>query len=129
MLFRINTSSGVPIWRQIVDQVKVAVATGAIEKGEQLPSVRQLSEELTINPTTVQRALVDLEAEGVVECRRGQGTFVRGDGQRLKADERRRRAIEHLRNAIAEAHRLQFDERELRELFDRELKRAFGEED
>ncbi len=129
VLFRINTSSGVPIWRQLVDQVKVGVATGAIARGERLPSVRQLSEELVINPTTVQRAFVDLEAEGVIECRRGHGTFVLGDGQKLKADERRRRAIEHLRNAVAEAHRLQFDERELKELFERELKRVFDHEE
>ncbi len=57
MLLRINTSSGVPIYRQIVDQVKVAVSRGTLARGAKLPSVRQLSEDLVVNPTTVQRAV------------------------------------------------------------------------
>ncbi len=116
-----------PIYRQIADQVKVGVATGALANGEKLPSVRALSEALVINPTTVQRAFLDLEKDGVVESRRGQGTFVLSGGVALPADERRRRAAESLQNALAEAHRLQIDESELRGLFETELGRVFGE--
>jgi GntR family transcriptional regulator len=126
LFIKINTSSGVPIYRQISDQVKVAVATGTLSRGEQLPSVRGLSEALVINPTTVQRAYMDLERDGVIETRRGQGTFVTGDGAVLPAGERRRRAQEHLRNALAEARRLRVDRAELTRIFTAELSRIFG---
>lgn len=128
MFLQINTSSGVPIYRQICDQVKVAVATGTLADGDRLPSVRALSESLVINPTTVQRAYLDLEAEGLIETRRGQGTFVRAAGVALPVAERRRRATEHLRNAVAEAHRLQVGLDQLRQLFEAELARAYGRE-
>lgn len=126
MLFQINTSSGVPIYRQICDQVKVAVATGALGLGDRLPSVRALSEQLVINPTTVQRAYLDLEAAGIIETRRGQGTFVRAEGALLPVGERRRRAREHLKNAIAEARRLQLDAAAIRALVETELRAVFG---
>lgn len=115
-----------PIYRQITDQVKVAVATGQISRGEKLPSVRAMSEALVINPTTVQRAFLDLERDGVVETRRGQGTFVLADGVALPDDERRRRASEHLGNAVAEGHRLQLKEQELNQLFEEEVRRVYG---
>ena len=126
MFIKINTSSGVPIYRQICDQVKVAVATGDLSRGEKLPSVRALSEALVINPTTVQRAYLDLENEGVIETRRGQGTFVLGDGVALQEEERRRQAAEHIRNALAEAHRLRVAPDELEAIFFAELERLQG---
>lgn len=123
MLLRINTSSGVPIYRQIVDQVKVAVSLGTLARGAKLPSVRQLSEDLVVNPTTVQRAYLDLENDGVIETRRGQGTFVKADGDALPRRERLGRFREHLRNTLAEGHRLQLSEDDLRAAFEQELKR------
>lgn len=128
MFLRINSSSGVPIYRQIVDQVKVLVATAALKKGDRMPSVRQLSEDLVINPTTVQRAYLDLEKEGVIETRRGQGTFVLGEGVALARGEGGRQVAEHLRNALAEAKRLQLSKAEVAKLFARELRGLYGKD-
>ena len=126
LFININTSSGVPIYRQIADQIKIAVAMGELASGEKLPSVRGLSEALVINPTTVQRAFLDLERDAVIETRRGQGTFVRGDAVALPTDERRCRAAESLKTALAEARRLKLGGAELRALFETEFKKVFG---
>ncbi len=126
MFIRINTSSGVPIYRQIIDQVKVAVSRGVVAKGEKLPSVRALSEALVINPTTVQRAYMDLERDGVIETRRGQGTFILGNGASLSDDERLRRATEHVRNAVAEGRQLQLSRAALERIFQEEIDHVYG---
>src|ERR687892_927413 len=76
MLFRPNPSSGVPIYLQLMEQVKHAVETGALRPGEQLPGIRPLAEELVINPNTVAKAYRELEHEGVIELRHGAGAFV-----------------------------------------------------
>ena len=76
MLFRPNPTSGVPIYLQLIEQVKHAVETGALRPGEQLPGIRPLSEELVINPNTVAKAYRELEHEGLVAGRAGIGTFV-----------------------------------------------------
>lgn len=76
MKLRLNPSSGIPIYQQMVEQIKLAIQTGAVTVGAQLPSVRKMSEELLINPNTVARAYRDLEQEGVIELRHGSGAFV-----------------------------------------------------
>ena len=76
MLFRPNPSLGVPIYLQLMEQVKHAVETGALRPGEQLPGIRPLAEELVINPNTVAKAYRELEHEGVIELRHGAGAFV-----------------------------------------------------
>ena len=82
MLFRPNASSGVPIYLQLMEQVKHAVETGALRQGDQLPTIRKLAEDLVVNPNTVVRAYRDLEHEGVVELKQGSGAFVRGSTTR-----------------------------------------------
>src|SRR5215813_6179805 len=72
----ISTGSTAPIYRQIVDQICRAVATGALAPGEQMPSVRALAEQLVINPNTVARTYADLIREGVLEAQKGKGVFV-----------------------------------------------------
>src|SRR5216110_3608242 len=74
--FQLDLRSGVPVYRQIIDQVLVAVATGACTGGEQLPTVRQLAVDLSINPNTVVRAYRELEIRGVLETQQGTGTFI-----------------------------------------------------
>src|SRR5881275_2349625 len=84
MLFRPNPSSGVPIYLQVMEQVKHAVETGALRPGEQLPGIRPLAEELVINPNTVAKAYRELEHEGVIELRHGAGAFVSAGTRRKK---------------------------------------------
>src|SRR5512138_3148957 len=74
--FRLDDHSGVPVYRQIMDQVRGAVASGALHAGHQLPTVRQLAVDLAINPNTVVRAYRELEIRGVLDTQQGMGTFV-----------------------------------------------------
>jgi len=74
--FRIDTKSGVPFYRQIIEQVKFAVARGGLAAGDRLPTVRQLAVDLAVNPNTVVRAYRELELEGVVDTQQGSGTFL-----------------------------------------------------
>ena len=89
MLFRPNSSSGVPIYLQLMEQVKHAVETGALRPGEQLPGIRPLAEELVINPNTVAKAYRELEHEGVIELRHGAGAFVSANARTNKATDTR----------------------------------------
>jgi len=74
--FSLDLKSGVPFYRQIIDQVKSAMATGALQPGERLPTVRQTAVDLSINPNTVSRAYTELELTGLVETQMGSGTFI-----------------------------------------------------
>src|SRR5450755_4172486 len=85
MLFRPNPASGVPIYLQLMGQVKHAIETGALRPGEQLPGIRPLSEELVINPNTVAKAYRELEHEGVIELRHGAGAFVSATARAKKS--------------------------------------------
>ncbi len=86
MLFRPNPSLGVPIYLQLMEQVKHAIETGALRPGDQLPGMRPLAEELVINPNTVAKAYRELEHEGVIELRHGAGAFVAGTARAKKTD-------------------------------------------
>jgi len=86
--FHIDPHSGVPVYRQMIDQFKYYVASGAFKAGEQLPSIRELAQSLAINPTTVVRVYTELEREGVIEMRHGKGAFVAASGRRMTAAER-----------------------------------------
>lgn len=74
--FNLNGHSGVPVYRQLIDQVQAAIASGALRPGEQLPTVRLVAVELAINPNTVMRAYRELEIRGVLDTQQGTGTFV-----------------------------------------------------
>src|SRR5664280_2429824 len=76
MELRVNFSSGVPIYLQLMEQIKHAIDTGAIREGEQLPTIRKVAEELAMNPNTVAKAYRDLQREGIVEVRHGLGVYV-----------------------------------------------------
>src|ERR1700681_1048151 len=86
MLFRPNPSSGVPIYLQLMEQVKHAIETGALRPGDQLPGIRPLAEELAINPTTVSRAYRELEHEGLIELRHGAGACVAAGPRKHQTD-------------------------------------------
>ena len=82
---RLDLRSGVPVYRQIIDQVLVGIASGALASGEQLPTVRQLAVDLSINPNTVIRAYREMEIRGFLETHQGTGTFI--TTQEVKRDE------------------------------------------
>src|SRR6202000_1370795 len=77
MIFRINQSAGIPLYLQLMEQVKHAVETGALREGDQLPTIRKLAEDLVMNPNTVVRAYRELEHEGVLELKHGSGAFIK----------------------------------------------------
>jgi GntR family transcriptional regulator len=76
VIFHLNHSSGVPVYLQLMQQIRHGVETGALRAGERLPTIRKLAEELVINPNTVVRAYRELQREGVVELRQGSGAYV-----------------------------------------------------
>jgi len=87
----VDLKSGVPLYRQIIDQVKSGIATGALGPGDRLPTVRQLSVDLSVNPNTVSRAYNELELTGLVETHMGSGTFI--GHKRVERDEVEQRRI------------------------------------
>ena len=86
--FRLDLSSGVPVYRQIMDQVSSGMASGALKTGDQLPTVRQLAVDLAVNPNTVVRAYRELEIRGVLDTQQGTGTFI--SRNRVKRDDAER---------------------------------------
>src|SRR5205814_10722917 len=98
--FHIDPHSGVPVYRQMVDQFKYYAASGALKPGEQLPSIRELAQSLAINPTTVVRVYSELEREGVIEMRHGKGAYVADSARRMTAAERER-ALRRLARQLA----------------------------
>lgn len=123
MFINIDPSSGLPIYIQIAQQIKTAVAMGRLHPEDPLPSVRQLAVELAVNPNTVARAYLDLEIEGVIYKRQGAGTFVSGQGVEMSKGERRRVLNELLEKALVEGVNLGLSERELRDAFERMLEK------
>ena len=106
MQIRISESDGVPIYQQIVNQVKYLIASGQLGLGEDLPPIRSLAEQLLVNPNTVARAYRELELAGVVVKRRTTGTYVSEAGSRLAREERLRILTERIDTLLAEAHQL-----------------------
>jgi GntR family transcriptional regulator len=120
MLFRPNPSSGVPIYLQLMEQVKHSIETGALRPGEQLPGIRPLAEELVINANTVAKAYRELEHEGVIELRQGAGAFVSEKARAPKSDAvRASQAI--VTAAIEKLRSRGLGEEEIRRLFEAEL--------
>jgi GntR family transcriptional regulator len=102
----ITTDDGVPIYLQIVNQVKYMAAAGQLVPGEELPPIRALAEQLVVNPNTVARAYRELEAEGIVEKRRTAGTYVSSAGSRLNRRERVKILSQRIDALLAEARQL-----------------------
>ena len=107
MMLQINFKSGKPVYLQIVDQIKTAAASGALQPGEALPSIRPLAEELRLNRNTVAKAYSELESLGVIETLPGKGCFLKENHSPLRKDVRRKLLIEEIDQAIVMAHHLQ----------------------
>ena len=111
MWIRIDSHSGVPIYRQVAAQIEQAVLSGVLQSGDKLPGVRELAVELAVNPATVVKAYDELQQTGVIEQPRGRGTFVRGR-PRLELTERRKRLTAAATSLLLEAERLGFSAQE-----------------
>jgi DNA-binding transcriptional regulator YhcF (GntR family) len=121
MLFRTNPSSGVPIYLQLMEQVKHGIETGALRPGEQLPGIRPLAEELVINPNTVAKAYRELEHEGVIELRHGAGAFVSAAARGKKVTDNMRAGQAIVGAAVERLRGRGVTEEEIRRLFEAEL--------
>lgn len=114
MRFQLDLKSGVPVYRQIIDQVHAARASGAIGPGDQLPTVRQLAVDLSINPNTVVRAYRELELTGALATHQGTGTFI-ADTKAGQTDAERERRLDRLTaDFVARAGREGFTVKDLR---------------
>jgi GntR family transcriptional regulator len=121
MLFKPNPSSGVPIYIQLMEQVKHGIETGALRPGDQLPGIRPLAEELVINPNTVAKAYRELEHEGVIELRHGAGAFVSGTERGKKLTDKLRAGQTVVAAAIERLRARGVSDEEIRRLFEAEL--------
>ena len=109
MDIKINLADGVPLYRQIVNQIRYMVASGLLEVGAELPPIRALAMQLKVTPNTIVKAYGELEAAGVVRKRHGSGTYISDDGpSRLAGRERRRIIDERIDALLTEARHLNF---------------------
>ncbi len=108
MEFEVNTTGREPIYRQIAGQVREAIARGRLVPGHRLPSVRELSKTLVVNPNTIARAYTDLEHEGVLNTRPGLGVFVAAPGSELTKPVRKKRLVDRIDTLLTEAVHLDF---------------------
>ncbi|HEY4364756.1 MAG TPA: GntR family transcriptional regulator [Bryobacteraceae bacterium] len=122
MIFRLPQSSGVPLYLQLIEQVKHAVETGALREGDQLPTIRKIANDLVVNPNTVARAYRELEYEGILELRHGTGAFIKESaGGRARV---LRNAHALVRGAIERLAALELTDDELRRVLESELAQA-----
>ncbi|PYQ29006.1 MAG: GntR family transcriptional regulator [Acidobacteria bacterium] len=126
MLFRLNPSVGVPIYLQLMEQVKHAIETGALQPGDQLPGIRPLAEELVMNPNTVAKAYRELEHEGVIELRHGAGAFVTANARAGKLADKLKQAQSIVAGAVDRLRAQRLSEEEIRRLFEAELSARRG---
>lgn len=120
MFFKLNPTTGQPLYLQLMQQIRHAAETGALQDGEQLPGIRTLAEELVVSPNTVAKAYSELEHEGILELRQGSGAF-------LTLKRRTRSLTDHVQVARRRLRELIEQLRE-RGLMDEEIRRAFEAE-
>ncbi len=109
MEIRLSASDGVPVYRQILNQVKYLVASGRLGPGQELPTIRALAERLVVNPNTVVHAYAELEKEGVIICRHGSGTYVADAALRKPAPAAEDRLSAKIDSLLADAAHLNVD--------------------
>jgi GntR family transcriptional regulator len=120
-MFRPNPSSGVPIYLQLMEQVKHAIETGALRPGEQLPGIRPLAEELVINPNTVAKAYRELQHEGVIELRHGAGAFIADNARPKRLTDTLRAGQTLVASTVERLRARGIADDEIRRLFEAEL--------
>jgi GntR family transcriptional regulator len=128
MEFQCDSAAKSPIYRQLMEQIRERVARGRLQAGERLPSVRQLSKDLVVNPNTIARAYTELEREGVPHTRPGLGVFIAKPQASLKREVRKRRLAEIVDRLLTEAVHLGVSADELQTLITERMRQfQFGE--
>jgi GntR family transcriptional regulator len=126
-IFTVDPHTGVPIYLQLIEQVKRSVALGVLTAGERLPTVKQLAFDLTINPNTVARAYRELERDGIIETSVGRGSFVRAHGATARAATALTElSASALDAAVREAKSLGLGRDQLHDLFQRAVDRWYS---
>lgn len=120
-MIEIDSRSQAPIYEQIIRQIKELIARGGLVQGEKLPSVRELSSMILVNPNTVSRAYQELEREGVIETLRGKGTFVSSLPKPRLEEERLKTMKENVRNIVVEATHLGVSAEEIKKWIEEEM--------
>jgi GntR family transcriptional regulator len=123
MQIRIDNASDRPVYQQIIDQVKRDIALGRLAKDERLPTVRQLAEQLAINPNTISKAYRQMEQEGIINTRPGAGTFVAGLDSDLSGSVKKKLICEDLERAVVDAFHMQIDEQTLLKWFQEQIRK------
>ena len=123
LFFDINTSNGVPVYEQVARQIVSAIASGGLDAGQMVPSVREMAKELAINPNTVSRAYRQLQDNGVLETVRGSGVAV-AKGAKAKCKSMRSQAIgDRIAHVIVEARQSQLTADEILKMFQSEMRK------
>jgi len=120
--FYLNPRSGIPMYLQLKEQIKTAVAGGALRPRDQLPPVRELAVALTVNPNTVARAYSELEREGILSAEQGRGTFVNGGEPLLREEERQVQIKSLIDKVLVEAFNLRITGDQLNAIWEERLK-------
>jgi GntR family transcriptional regulator len=116
MIFRIDPTSPKPVYQQFIDQVKYAVATGRLAEGDRLDPIRDVAVQARVNRNTIARAYMELEREGIIRTRVGQGSFICGDGPGLGRARARKVLADSIDELLAQAHQFRMSEDEVLDL-------------
>lgn len=127
IFIRIEPSSSVPIYRQIIDQIKYQVATGVLKEGNKVPSVRELAAKLTVNQNTILKVYNELCRENVLKIERGDGTYVSSNKQSISAGERKKAVANVLREAVVQAIHLEISVEQSKELLENEYAKIISQ--
>lgn len=109
MLLQVDFKSGMPVYLQLVEQVRYAAASGALRPGEPLPSIRPLAEDLRVNRNTIAKAYAELESQGVIETLPGKGSFLKQNNSPFTRQVRHQLLVKEIDDALVAAHQLQVD--------------------
>jgi GntR family transcriptional regulator len=128
MIFRLTPQSGVPMYLQLIEQVRYAVESGALRPGDQLPGIRKLSEDLVMNPNTVAKAYREMEHAGLIVLRHGSGAFIAEQPHNGRAPGVIRKGQAVMRRALAALAGMGLNEGEIRRLLEAELQNSVKED-
>lgn len=128
MQLSIEPNNGIPIYEQLIRQIKFAVAEGIVVPGQLIPSVRELAKQLAVNPNTVQRAYLELQTEEVLETLRGRGMAVCAGAKRKCITDRQSLLADRLSAVVVEAIRSGLEPERLRDMFEKSIKNAMRSE-